>query len=56
MTGQHSNQLNYVPTEFSTTCPKLLNLLAFLTVDCSPCFYHFHPISPNSGINGQYGQ
>ena len=43
VTGQHSNQLNYVPTAFSTTCRKLLNLLAFLTVYCFACFYHFYP-------------
>jgi hypothetical protein len=36
VTGQHSNQLNYVPTAFPTTCRKLLNLLAFLAVTLLP--------------------
>ena len=36
VTGQHSNQLNYVPTAFSTTYRKVLILLAVLTVYLSP--------------------
>jgi hypothetical protein len=32
VTGQHSNQLNYVPFAFSTTYRKVLILLVVLTV------------------------
>jgi hypothetical protein len=39
VTGQHSNQLNYVPTAFSTTYRKVLILLAVLTVYPFACVY-----------------
>ncbi len=44
VTGQHSNQLNYVPTCFSTTCRKLHDLLIFRAVHYVSCFYHFYRI------------
>jgi hypothetical protein len=40
VTGQHSNQLNYVPTLFSSTCRKSQNLLSFRAV------YFFLPLPP----------
>jgi hypothetical protein len=39
VTGQHSNQLNYVPTAYSNTYRKVLILLAVLTVYPFACFY-----------------
>ena len=44
VTGQHSNQLNYVPFAFSTTYCKVLILLASFTVYSFACVYCFHPI------------
>jgi hypothetical protein len=49
VTGQRSNQLNYVPSLFSKVCRKPLLFLRLLTVHSVACFHHFHPISPNSG-------
>ena len=43
VTGQRSNQLSYVPSAFATTSRKSQSLLAFLTVYCFACFYHFYP-------------
>jgi hypothetical protein len=40
VTGQHSNQLNYVPTAFSTTYRKVLISLAVLTVYPFACVYY----------------
>ncbi|MDT7818127.1 MAG: hypothetical protein QOJ51_357, partial [Acidobacteriaceae bacterium] len=44
VTGQHSNQLNYVPIAFSITYRKTLILLAVSTVYSFACVYEFHPI------------
>jgi hypothetical protein len=44
VTGQRSNQLNYVPSLFSWVCGKPLIFLSFLTVHSVACFHHFHPI------------
>jgi len=41
VTGQHSNQLNYVPTVFSTTYRKSQNLLSFRAVYFFSRFYPF---------------
>jgi hypothetical protein len=39
VTGQHSNQLNYVPTALSTTYHNVLILLAVLSVYPFACIY-----------------
>jgi hypothetical protein len=43
VTGQRSNQLNYVPSLFSWVCGKPLIFLSFLTVDTVACVNQFHP-------------
>ena len=44
VTGQRSNQLNYVPTLFSPGYWKPLIFLSFLTVNRVACVNCFHPI------------
>ena len=44
VTGQRSNQLNYVPSLFSWVCGKPLIFLSFLTVHSVACFIHVHPV------------
>jgi hypothetical protein len=44
LTGQRSNQLNYVPSLFSWVYGKPLIFLSLLTVHSVACFHHFHPI------------
>ena len=44
VTGQRSNQLNYVPSLFSWVCGKPLIILSVLTVHSVACFNQFHPI------------
>ena len=55
VTGQRSNQLNYVPTLFSYLYGKPAYLLAFLTFNRFACAAHFKPIEPNSEVNGHHG-
>ena len=44
VTGQRSNQLNYVPSLFSMVCGKPLIFLTFLPVDGVACVNRIHPI------------
>jgi hypothetical protein len=44
VTGQHSNQLNYVPTCFSITYRKLHDLLDFRAFHYFSSFHHFYRI------------
>src|SRR5260370_2945557 len=57
VTGQRSNQLNYVPPLFSPGCGKPVSLLSFRTVNRFACFNCFHGIYSFSGVkwtvNGQ---
>jgi len=55
VTGQRSNQLNYVPTLFSYLYRKPASLVAFLRFNRFACFASFNPIEPNSGLNGHHG-
>jgi hypothetical protein len=55
VTGQRSNQLNYVPTLFSYLYRKPACLLAFLRFNRFACVAHFNPIEPNSEVNGHHG-
>jgi len=55
VTGQRSNQLNYVPTLFSYLYRKPASLLAFLMFNRFACVAHFNPIEPNSEVNGHHG-
>ena len=55
VTGQRSNQLNYVPTLFSYLYRKPAYLLAFLRFNRFACVAHFNPIEPNSEVNGHHG-
>ncbi len=52
VTGQRSNQLNYVPTLFSSGFGKPAYLLAFLICHGFHHFHHFRPVSLFLGING----
>jgi hypothetical protein len=45
VTGQHSNQLNYVPYSFSSTCRKSQNLLSFRTAYCFSRFHLFPKVN-----------
>jgi hypothetical protein len=54
VTGQRSNQLNYVPTLFSYLYRKTACLLAFLRFNRFACVAHFNPIEPNSEVNGHH--
>jgi hypothetical protein len=55
VTGQRSNQLNYVPTLFSYRYWKPACLLAFLTFNRFACVAHCNRIGPNSEVNGHHG-
>jgi hypothetical protein len=55
VTGQRSNQLNYVPTLFSYLYRKPAYLLAFLRFNRFACVACFNPIEPNSEVNGHHG-
>jgi hypothetical protein len=55
VTGQRSNQLNYVPSLFSYLYRKPAYLLAFLTFNRFACVARFNPIEPNSEVNGHHG-
>jgi hypothetical protein len=55
VTGQHSNQLNYVPTLFSYLYRKPSSLLALLKFNRFACVAHFNPIEPNTEVNGHHG-
>src|SRR5258708_27232579 len=55
VTGQRSNQLNYVPTLFSYLYRKPASLLAFLRFNRFACVACFNPVEPNSEVNGHHG-
>ena len=55
MTGQRSNQLNYVPSLFSYRYREAAYLLAFLRCNRFACVARFNPIEPNSEVNGHHG-
>ena len=55
VTGQRSNQLNYVPTLFSYLCRKPAYLLAFLRFNRFACVACFNLVEPNSEVNGHHG-
>ena len=55
VTGQRSNQLNYVPSLFSYRYWKPAYLLAFLTFNRFACIALFNPVEPNSEVNGHHG-
>ena len=54
VTGQRSNQLNYVPSLFSYLYRKAASLLASLMFNRFACVAHFNPIEPNSEVNGHH--
>src|SRR5258708_37237240 len=56
VTGQRSNQLNYVPTLFSYLYRKPAYLLAFLRFNRFACVACFNPIEPNSEVNGHHAK
>ena len=56
VTGQRSNQLNYVPNLFSYLYRKPGYLLAFLRFNRFACVAHFNPIEPNTEVNGHHGR
>jgi hypothetical protein len=55
VTGQRSNQLNYVPSLFSCRYWKPAYLMAFLTFNRFACIALFNPVEPNSEVNGHHG-
>ena len=55
VTGQRSNQLNYVPTLFSYLYRKPAYLLAFLRFNRFACVACFNLVEPNSEVNGHHG-
>ena len=55
MTGQRSNQLNYVPNLFSYLYRKPACLVAFLRFNRFACVARFNPVEPNSEVNGHHG-
>ena len=55
VTGQRSNQLNYVPTLFSYLYRKPACLVAFLRFNRFACVACFNPVEPNSEVNGHHG-
>jgi hypothetical protein len=55
VTGQRSNQLNYVPNLFSYLYRKPAYLVAFLRFNRFACVACFNPIEPNSEVNGCHG-
>jgi hypothetical protein len=52
VTGQRSNQLNYVPSLFSYLYRKPVCLVAFLRFNLVACVACFNLVEPNSEING----
>jgi hypothetical protein len=52
VTGQRSNQLNYVPSCFSYLYRKPACLVAFLRFNRFACVACFNPVEPNSEVNG----
>jgi hypothetical protein len=55
VTGQRSNQLNYVPSLFSYRYWKPACLVAFLPFNRFACIALFNPVEPNSEVNGHHG-
>jgi hypothetical protein len=55
VTGQRSNQLNYVPKLFSYLYRKPASLVAFLRFNRFACVACFNPAEPNSEVNGHHG-
>ena len=55
VTGQRSNQLNYVPNLFSYLYRKPASLVAFLRFNRFACVACFNPAEPNSEVNGHHG-
>ena len=55
VTGQRSNQLNYVPTLFSYLYRKPACLVAFLRFNRFACVAFFNLVEPNSEVNGHHG-
>jgi len=56
VTGQRSNQLSYVPTNFSPTYAKSKNVQAIAAVYLFSRCHVFHGTYPISAMNGQHGQ
>jgi hypothetical protein len=56
VTGQRSNQLNYVPTLFSYLYRKPASLLAFLRFNRIAYVACFNPVEPNSEVNGPHAE
>ena len=52
VTGQRSNQLNYVPSLFSYLYRKPACLVAFLRFNRCACVARFNLVEPNSEVNG----
>jgi hypothetical protein len=55
VTGQRSNQLNYVPNLFFYLYRKPASLVAFFRFKRFACVACFNPIEPNSEVNGHHG-
>ena len=55
VTGQRSNQLNYVPNLYSHLIGRAASLLAFLGLSRFACVACFNPVEPNSEFNGHHG-
>jgi hypothetical protein len=55
VTGQRSNQLNYVPNLFSYLYRKPASLVAFLRFNRFACVACFNLVEPNSEVNGHQG-
>jgi hypothetical protein len=55
VTGQRSNQLNYVPNLFSYLYRKPASLVAFLRFNRFAYVACFNPVEPNSEVNGHHG-
>jgi hypothetical protein len=55
VTGQRSNQLNYVPNLFSYLYRKPACLVAFLRFNRFACVACFNLVEPNSEVNGHHG-
>ena len=55
VTGQRSNQLNYVPTLFSYLYREPASLLAFLRFNRFACVACFNSVEPNSEVNEHHG-
>src|SRR5579864_5653720 len=56
VTGQRSNQLNYVPNLFSYLYRKPACLVAFLRFNRFACVACFNPIEPNSEVSGHHAK